>query len=310
MKEQDAGQQSTAMPRKPWVALALSLATPGLGHLYGGRPLKAVLLMAICWLMAPAWIIAAYLQPNSTLLVCLLASLPGVVVVSVYALVDAYRLARREGAHYQLTRCNRASTYVLFFALSWLAPVVLTHAVGKMSFQAFYIPSMTMYPNLRPGDFLLANKRVFTDRAPQSGDVVVFRNPENAAQWKVKRVIAGPEDIIEIRADRVYLNGAILHYDQGNLEPEHADSAIVLHERHGDAVYPVFLDQRRAGQDLDATRVPADHYYLLGDNRTKSRDSRHFGPVPGSAIIGAVHYIHIPGNLAWDRFGAFPGGRL
>ena len=309
MKE-DAAQRSTTATRKPWVALALSLATPGLGHLYCGRLLKGVMLVAAVSLTAPVWIVASYAPPTSALLICVLVLIPGVIAVYAYTLLDAYRLARREGMRYRLRGYNRAAAYALFFVAAWLIPGGLSHTVRPQGFQAFYVVGSTMYPTLRRGDYVLANKRIFSDRTPRPGDVAVFRNPENAAQLKIKRVIAGPGDTVEIRADRVYINGTILGYSKGTSEAEHDENATGLHERQGDAVYSIFLDQLRAGEDLDETSVPSGHYFLLGDNRTKSRDSRHFGPVAEADIIGAVHYIYVPGDFVWDRFGALAGSRL
>ena len=160
-----------------------------------------------------------------------------------------------------------------------------------------------MYPNLRPGDFLLANKRILRDQAPQLGDVVVFRDPTDPPRRLVKRMIAAPGDAVEIRDDRVYVNDRMLTYQEGTFAGDAAES-MGVYERIGDGAYPILVNAV-PGENLEGVHVPDGHYYLLGDNRLHSRDSRQIGTVPREDMIGLMYYIYLPGDFDWSRFGIF-----
>jgi signal peptidase I len=296
--------------RKPWLALALSLAAPGLGHVYCGRPLKGIFFLCTSPFLAPLWIAATHMAPATAVLVFLLVLTVGLLAVYGYAIVDAFLLARREGRGYSLRKYNWAGVYLLFLALGWVVPGGISELVKDGGFQAFYIPAASMRPNLLPGDYVLANKRVLTGRQPRPGEVVVFRDPETPGQLLVKRVIAGPGERVVVRDGRVYINGSMLEYDNNGLagKPDTA-SVEIQQERRGAISYPI---QPGAGRRLDQVEivVPAAAYFLMGDNRANSRDSRQFGPVRGEDIIGAVHYLYMPGDFSWDRWGVFKGSRL
>lgn len=276
--------ESTKKNRAPWAALALSLATPGLGQLYCGRPRKAAALFLVASsLLGPVWIAAAHVPPSTGLLLLMLTAPFGLLALYIYAVADAYRLARRHADDYEPRRYNRTWAYVLFFALGWILQIGVAGAIKEEGFQAFRISSKSMYPNLRPGDFLLANKRILRDQAPQLGDVVVFRDPTDPPRRLVKRVIAAPGDAVEIRDDRVYVNGRMLTYQEEAFAGDVVES-MGLYERIGDGAYPILVNAV-AGENLEGVRVPDGHYYLLGDNRLHSRDSRQIGTVPREDII-------------------------
>jgi signal peptidase I len=131
--------------------------------------------------------------------------------------------------------------------------------------EPFYIPSPSMQPSLRPGDRVLVDKMRFRLDEPRRGDVVVFDKPPNAggsAEVKnlIKRVIAVPGDEIEARQGLVYRNGEVL------AEP--------------------YLRPGTVTTDIPRQQVPPDRYWVMGDNREVSEDSRLFGPVPSSVLLG------------------------
>ena len=299
-------QELNSAVRVPWKAVALSLATPGLGQLYCGRLRPALLLMVASSLPLSAWIVTATLPPATPLLMLLLALIPGVAAVSIYALADAYFLARRLGADYRLNRYNRTTVYATFFVLGWILAAGVGLLVKEQCFEAFHIVSNSMHRTLLPGDFLLANNRILSDRPPRLGDVVVFRDPTDAKRRLVKRVIAGPGDTVEIRGFEVYVNGDMLTYSKGVPTTEAADTT-EWRERSGEVAYSIRVAGSSPGDDLAQMRLPEDHFFMLGDNRLRSRDSRGFGPVSRTDFVGVVQYIYLPGGFTWDRFGAVLG---
>ena len=152
-------------------------------------------------------------------------------------------------------------------AIEWTLIVagalVVALIVKATVLQAFYIPSESMTPTLKVGDRVLVNKLSYHVHAVHRGDVVVFKRPPKEEDPNVrdliKRVIALPRETIEARGGSVYIDGRRL------------DEAYV----HGAPT-----------ENVPKQVVPANHYWVMGDNRTNSRDSRVFGAIPRSLIVG------------------------
>ena len=189
----------------------------------------------------------------------------------------------------------------LEFAESLLVTILLVLFGTTFILQAFKIPSQSMEPTLVVGDHLLVNKFIFGGqgawyekllpyRSVRRGDIIVFRFPYDDHLHYVKRVIGLPSDRIRIVNQRLYLNGRwvpepyVIHdpssHDpfadnfppagpimEAELQPEWADQ-IMHYVQHGELV------------------VPPDHYFVMGDNRDRSSDSRYWGFVDRHAIIG------------------------
>ena len=156
------------------------------------------------------------------------------------------------------------------------AALVIALLIKTFLFQAFYIPSESMVPTLKVGDRVLVNKLSYELGDVSRGDIVVFKAPPEARSDGiddlVKRVIGLPGDTVEARDGKMYVNGRLLH------EP--------------------YLPDGTQTTNLEATKVPAGHLFMMGDNRAASRDSRFFGPIKESAVIGRV-FVRIwpPGSV-------------
>jgi signal peptidase I len=179
-----------------------------------------------------------------------------------------------------------------------VAAVVLAVLVKGFLVQAFYIPSRSMEPTLDVGDRVVVNRLSYRFGAPQRGQVVVFLRrtgdraaaPRNALSWArravaqgfggappgsedlIKRVVAGPGDVVQGSQGRVWVNGRALN------EP--------------------YLRKGSFTSDFGPVKVPPGHYWVMGDNREDSSDSRVFGPIPQSSLVGrAVGTIWPPPRL-------------
>jgi signal peptidase I len=133
-------------------------------------------------------------------------------------------------------------------------------------FQAFYIPSESMEPTLRPGDRVLVNKLSYDFHSIRRGDVVVFKRPpaeaaDPAIKDLIKRVIGLPGDTVEQRGGKVFVNGRQLNE-------------------------PYLTTDTGTTTNLPLQVVRPGQYFVLGDNRTNSKDSRFIGAIPGSLIVG------------------------
>jgi len=175
--------------------------------------------------------------------------------------------------------------------------------VRTFVFQAFKIPTGSMEPNLLVGDHLIVNKAIFSpavspiDRALlprrdiRRGEVVVFKFPKEPNRDFIKRVIGLPGDQIELRRKKVHVNGQALDEPYAHfivpLSPESNSRSNDLREEYG----PV--------------TVPAGQYFVMGDNRDNSEDSRFWGFLPATYVKGKALFIYFSvGNSASDiQFG-------
>jgi signal peptidase I len=153
-------------------------------------------------------------------------------------------------------------------AIEWgvliVGALVIALIIKTFLFQAFYIPSASMEPTLKVHDRVLVNKLSYHLHSVHRGDIIVFKAPpeERTAQIKdlVKRVIGLPGDTIEARDGHIYIDAHLLK------EP--------------------YLPKNTISDDLPKQVVPANSYFMMGDNRGASSDSRVFGPIKKSSIIG------------------------
>ena len=163
----------------------------------------------------------------------------------------------------------------------------LLAAIGYRSFQ---INSGSMMPTLLNGDIVVASLEVVE---PSRGDIVVFEYPLNRSKFFVSRVIGIPGDVIDYRDKTLFNNKAeySLMHNTDYVFPSHNISAYF--EFQPNAAYGIFLDTNRKSRDMIGVTVPPDHYFVMGDNRDHSNDSRFWGFVPKSHLLG-IHRITFP----------------
>jgi signal peptidase I len=228
--------------------------------------------------------------------------------VYVYSTVDAYRLARRWATVYEPREYNRPVVYVLFILVGVTYPAAVLPSLRANAFEAFIIAAASEVPSLLLGDRVLANKAALGARALQRGDVVVFRAPNDRQVQFAKRVIALPGDTIEIRSGRVHVNNKALELDpipDSSAAPGDArHEGRVFAESNAGHRYRILLPSSEPLEDYAPHTVPQNTCFVLGDNRNRSRDSRHFGFVPLGDLVGVIQYIYFPADT-WSRFGAF-----
>ena len=192
---------------------------------------------------------------------------------------------------------------------------VLVLLVFRSSFADQYlVPSGSMQPTIEIGDRIYVNKMAydlqipFTDislvkvKTPSRGDIVVFKNPRNNINM-VKRLIGLPGDQIEIMDGYVRVNGQELSGSSYLDELSYT-------ERTGEVEYTIKRQTYRRLLGKHNTIVPEGHYFMMGDNRDNSSDSRVWGVVPhknllgkAKAIIYSGQFLKLKPTIAWNRFG-------
>jgi signal peptidase I len=267
--------------RIPWLAMSLTMCCPGLGQLYCGRAARGLILFGSFALFGPLVVGMSFVATSTASLFLFVGCLLMYLGAAVWAAVDARHIAQTlSGQDYTLRDYNHLAVYVLLSLTSVPYSIGLAFFLRANVMEAFRIPSSSMSPTLLPGDRMLTNKLGISTRTFQRGDVIVFRNPENRRQHFVKRIAGLPGDSVEIKAGELLINGETLH--QGS---------------EG--------DNAAQGQpsSLSVQTVPAGSYFVLGDNRNLSRDSRNFGFLSHGEITGVVTYLYWPAN-SWSRFGS------
>jgi signal peptidase I len=186
----------------------------------------------------------------------------------------------------------KAKHIVREYAESILIAVLLALVIRTFIVQAFKIPSGSMEDTLAIGDHLLVNKFIygskipFTDsrilkmRDPRQGDVIVFEYPEDPSKDFIKRVVGTPGDTVEVKEKRVYVNGKLY----ANPHEVHKESEVIPKESN-------------PRDNKDAVTVPAGSYFVMGDNRDRSYDSRFWGFVSMDKIKGLAFIKY----WSWDK---------
>ena len=140
--------------------------------------------------------------------------------------------------------------------------------------QPFYVEGASMEPNFYENEYLIIDEISYRFNEPQRGEVVIFRNPQNTRTYFIKRIIGLPGEEIELKEGRVYIDG------------EKLEEVYISHFSTEDHPPRILVE---------------DEYFIMGDNRTNSLDSRQIGPVKKNSIIGRVWIRGWP----FDRLGTF-----
>jgi signal peptidase I len=172
-----------------------------------------------------------------------------------------------------------------------LANQVVARVVRAFAVETFTIPSGAMMPALIPGDHIFVTKSV---RRFARGDVAVFKYPLDPGTDYVKRIIALPGETVEGRGHQILVDGKPLPQrllDQPCALSEPDPTCQLWEEQGGTRPYRIMLMTAQRSQDFRPTVVPAGHYFVMGDNRHNSSDSRVWGTVPAENMKGRVVLI-------------------
>ncbi len=201
---------------------------------------------------------------------------------------------------------------IIDFAKSIFPILLIVFLLRAVIFEPFRIPSGSMKPTLLEGDFILVNKYIYGLRLPlvgtkilnisepQAGDVMVFRYPKNTSVDFIKRVIGVPGDKIRYENKTLYINDKPIKQEFVENTSDidlngHAMDVKEFSENLKDADHKIWLHFDE-GVDQKELVVPAGHYFMMGDNRDASEDSRFWGFVPEELILGKASRIW----MSWD----------
>lgn len=211
------------------------------------------------------------------------------------------------------------------YSRSFFPILLIVFLLRAFLYEPFRIPSGSLEPTLLMGDFILVNKydygvrlpivhkKIMGDNTPKRGDIMVFRWPPNPSVDYIKRVIGLPGDRISYINKELYINGQKIPQTnpQKSIALGETGEEWEALEKQEDLLgikHKIYIDPSRKGQDYHDIVVPEGMYFVMGDNRDDSADSRYWGFVPDKNIVGKAVLVWMSWDSAqsgvrWNRIG-------
>lgn len=219
-----------------------------------------------------------------------------------------------------MTRVSEEPT-IVEYSKSFFPVLLLVFVLRSFIVEPFQIPSESMVPTLEVGDFILVNKfaygirlplirtKIIDIKNPKRGDVMVFF-PPHEDRYFIKRVIGLPGDTIRYKNNTLYINGEKMSQEAAQIDGDldlnctyMAGKNVVVDEKVGERTHKMRKCESRTNEVSDRVwEVPEGHYFMMGDNRDNSLDSRSWGPVPEERIVGKAFAIW----MQWESLASIP----
>ena len=242
---------------KIWLTALLSILFPGLGHIYVGSPERGLLFFVFQFLitMAGAFFLAGFFW--GVYLSFIFAVLFRIIVV-----IDAIMRAK-ENFGRELEFYQKFSTYMVFTVFSIMCAMIMQLVFAfKGKYEFFSVPTASMEPAILTNDKIVANHWAYNNEIPKRGDVVIFLYPKDETVKYIKRIVAIPGDIVEIKNGMLILNGQAKKINT------------------------------KAMDEMAKTTIENNKFFVLGDNFNASNDSRYWGLVSFDKILARAEFIY------------------
>lgn len=230
-------------------------------------------------------------------------------ISGVLSLADIYYFAPKRRAD-----GVRMMPAIFDYARSFFPVLLIVFLLRSFLFEPFRIPSGSLEPTLMTGDFILVNKydygvrlpvvhkKIFGERAPERGDIVIFRWPPNPSVDFIKRVVGVPGDHISYINKQLTINGQPVPQDfiKNTVAYDESGDEWQASEKKEDLLgikHDIYVDPAKSSRDYRDIIVPPGMYFMMGDNRDDSADSRFWGFVPDENIIGKAVLVW----MSWDH---------
>jgi signal peptidase I len=208
---------------------------------------------------------------------------------------------------------SAAEPMVVEYAKSFFPVLLVVFVLRSFLVEPFQIPSSSMVPTLQVGDYILVNKytygirlpvvrtKVMNLNEPKRGDVMVFFPPHMNDTYFIKRVVGLPGDKISYRDKEIYVNGVRVEREQLATLPDLNSRYQLGMETLGEGTHLMQVDDLRQARSFSVVVKPG-HYFMMGDNRDNSSDSRIWGQVPERDIVGKAFAVW----MHWDSLLSIP----
>ena len=295
--------------RRPWLAALLSAVGHGLGHVYAGRPLAGAVVYALSLALAigASFAVRAGFAFGVAAIMVALGFWAGQAVLAARAVRDAPAEPRRWFSR------------PLALAAFWVAAGVLSSAVTSSMrvtvAETVYVPSDSMAPTVRPGDYLVVARGLPRELR---GAIVLHEPPPGSPRPDpiLKRIVAVAGDTVELRDGHLVVNGSPVERELVPGRCSHSalsrdgawreEPCVEFVERLGARSYHTYCTPYLPCGDVEPQRVPDGHVWVAGDYRDHSADSRVYGPLAEQRVRGEVRYVVASwgaSGMSWERLG-------
>ena len=266
--------------RRPWLAGLLSLIGAPVGHVYCGRPQRAVAFWLAGMLVFP---IVAFCWVTFRLGPIGFVTLTGVAIAFPFVQAfDAMWIAwNAKDSH--LGRFQRWWIYVLVFLIGYVSNTCCAMLVKTFIAEVFMVPTRAMAPTIQPGDRIIVDKIWTRANSPKRGDIVVYQSVQDPSQLHVMRVLALPGETIGIEGAKTFVD----------------NNEINVPEAHTDSLTPPGFVSEQLSKSKEILIKP-DSFFVVGDNRNLSYDSRFVGAIPNRNLRATAV------NILWSQPRLFP----
>jgi signal peptidase I len=247
--------------RNKYLAFLLSLITPGLGHLYIGQ-LKSATLIPIIYILITFILITLSIASTFSGLVVFISF---VIVFYITIAIISFKKSRNL-TDYTLKNFNKIIIYLLWPLMFFGADFIVS---SNNTLSTFSIPTAGMEKTLKVNDLIFADMNFYNENEIKRNDILIFKNVEND-NLLIKRVIGLGGEKISMNKGRIYISG----------------------EYHKENNPNIIVDSLSNFSSFDEILIPVNHFFVMGDNRGNSKDSRIFGPINLNQIKGKPLYIY------------------
>jgi signal peptidase I len=283
----ESATETISTRRRPWVAALMTAGCPGLGHVYLGRPWRALAVAAS--FPAPLFALLTIGIFADRILATFFVGIAVTILFYVFWIIRAARSTGRLPDAYAPRWCNRVGVYFAAYVLLALIPAGMSSIFQHLALEGFVVRSASMLPTLRLGDDVWVEKL----SSPRRGDIVTYeRDISGAGRQKFLARLVGLEgDLISVRGTHLVVDGTLVQRDR--MSAAQGESVTYLEHLAGRSYTTL-----EAGEPVEAGsgpfRVPAGSFFVLGDNRNNANDSRFVGALPVRDLIGRVACVYWP----------------
>lgn len=289
-------------PRRAWLAALLNILWPPFGYFYTGHKKRFFLFLCLPPLLVVLALFTISRIPASGISGVLLFILAAAAALYIGLPVDAYLLAANPGEEPLFSRPKAYYMLPLLLVLSGAVELALP-ALRPFLADARNIPSASMMPNLLPGDYVFVSA---LRTPPERGDFVAFHPPGEDEKLFIKRLVGLPGERIDLREEtvrtpggkmsilRIRINGKDIpvQFKGSYGESCGLDSCFVFTEGEGSAAHEILETPFESRADTESIVLGPNEYFLLGDNRDNSRDSRFIGPIERAELHSRYVYTY------------------
>jgi len=280
--------QQKTKPRNVFLAFLLSLILPGLGQVYIGQFKKGILFFALYLLNPLLFGISRGATHFYGFVILFLIEL----IIRVYIIADAITNAKKQ--KFYIPKIYNAWYYQLSVAILMVIMLWVYDTKSILGIQSFHIPTPSNQPTIQIGDRLIADMQAYKNSRPNYGDIVVFKKEND--QIYTFRIVGLPNDTLSIVDNIVTINGkrSKSSFIRQTMSDEFQVSEFVEEFPTGQkhTIYKSKQPFYSTKSTINDIVVPANNYYVLGDNRDNAADSRYDGFVDKNEILGRVVYSY------------------